>query len=45
MIHVCQDDPLAKLPDNLKVTPDALPRLMLDEGELNQIQSADKMFI
>ena len=44
MIHICQGDPLAKLADNLKVTPEALPRLKLGEGELKRIQSADKMF-
>ena len=44
MIHICQGDPLAKLADGLKVTPDELLRLELGEGELKPIQSADKMF-
>ncbi len=44
MIHICQGDPLAKLADGLEVTPEALPRLKLGEGELKRIQSAGKMF-
>ena len=43
MIHICQGDPLAKLADGLKVTPDDLPRLKLREGELKWIKSADKI--
>ncbi len=44
MIHVCQGDPLAKLIDDMQVSPSALPKLETEKGEINQIQTADKMF-
>ena len=44
MIHVCQDDPLRKLANDLKVTQEAFPQVTPGKGELSRIYSADKMF-
>ena len=44
MIDVCQEDPLAKIADELEVSTALLERLLKGKGELMNIQKADKMF-
>ena len=35
MVHICQADPLARLAEYLKITPDDLARLESGNGKLN----------
>ena len=44
MIHICQGDPLAKLSDDLKVSPNPIGLLETGKGEINQIETTDKIF-
>ena len=44
MIHICQGDPLAKLSDDLKVSPNPIGLLETGKGKIKQSETTDKMF-
>ena len=43
-VHVCSDDPLAKLADDLGVTEEELPRLKQGEARLEDVLNSSYMF-
>ena len=43
-VHVCSDDPLARLADDLRVSEKKLPRLKQGEARLEDVLNSSYMF-